>query len=830
MASYLKPSLFAPSMPSFGRSNSDQPNGRVSPYPLRPLLTGGIGRAAPPSEMSLAPSGPAGYRSSGFSAVGGRIKCSDCGSEVRLENLGEHVCSSEALAPVVRQGELLKSSLARQCCSSWSCRVDGRLSPRPQTPPTLSQSPVSLDTASDAFKPGMTRSDSSSSARSIESIASTSTTSRMPFFEKYAKLTERASPPSRSGSAADPKTALGGISPSSWGTPATLTSSPTLERFAQPPSTSPSPTPSSSSSSDATSPATARSHYTATSRRGGPIDTPETSPESSSSFGDAHKPALRLGGALPRSRGHYPHDQPTSAPRAQYRPPSPPMKAQLAAMNSSRSAGSGLDRLLATQAKDDLLYPSAGATREGIAGRRSPSPVPARDSSHTRTHRTSSVSHGLPDRTIHAPRGLVAPERPALHTRGTDPGPSKSATSNAGLKIKIQNGSTSVTPPSSVGSTSSSLSSRFKGVGLEGLMGDLMAEMDGPRAPGKGQAASSQAAHSADDEDDEDMFSVDAYGDDDRTPRPSDVAVMPTSASDVHPDDSISQRDPLPSPLPLSPTDAKGSRKLGLKSSWRDSTRCEHCRKPFSVSGSQKVIRQTSSDPSADVAFCKPCYADLYLPKCRKCDRPIEKGAVTDRVGKVLGKYHPKCFNCFKCSATFPDGEFYVWERKPVVSLESFNDKYSRQRADQDLSAVLPSLPSARGYDMLQRDVRPRHRGPLCGALAQRHALELDRRRQPAALQQRAPPALSPGALHLLAHPVRREPARISLRRGRPTVVREARGRGGVHLGRSRGEEGQARWRRWYRRHGRGAEEHHEEGGQEADRRDEPQRSMSARD
>lgn len=36
--------------------------------------------------------------------------------------------------------------------------------------------------------------------------------------------------------------------------------------------------------------------------------------------------------------------------------------------------------------------------------------------------------------------------------------------------------------------------------------------------------------------------------------------------------------------------------------------------------------------------FCKGCYAERYLPKCRKCRKAIEGGAVTSSDGKVLGK------------------------------------------------------------------------------------------------------------------------------------------------------------------------------------------------
>ncbi|KNZ48399.1 uncharacterized protein VP01_569g7 [Puccinia sorghi] len=81
-----------------------------------------------------------------------------------------------------------------------------------------------------------------------------------------------------------------------------------------------------------------------------------------------------------------------------------------------------------------------------------------------------------------------------------------------------------------------------------------------------------------------------------------------------------------------------------------------------------RYVKNSSQDEEG--GFCSSCYAELYLPKCRKCFKAIEGGAVTDRVGKVLGKYHASCFNCYECHAPFPNGEFYVWERKPVCSKD----------------------------------------------------------------------------------------------------------------------------------------------------------------
>lgn len=57
---------------------------------------------------------------------------------------------------------------------------------------------------------------------------------------------------------------------------------------------------------------------------------------------------------------------------------------------------------------------------------------------------------------------------------------------------------------------------------------------------------------------------------------------------------------------------------------------CTTCREGF-----EEWETQRSGDGQT---FCLPCYADRFLPKCRKCRLPIEGGAVTSSDGKVAGK------------------------------------------------------------------------------------------------------------------------------------------------------------------------------------------------
>ncbi|EIW84944.1 hypothetical protein CONPUDRAFT_162258 [Coniophora puteana RWD-64-598 SS2] len=66
--------------------------------------------------------------------------------------------------------------------------------------------------------------------------------------------------------------------------------------------------------------------------------------------------------------------------------------------------------------------------------------------------------------------------------------------------------------------------------------------------------------------------------------------------------------------------------------------------------------------------LCEQCWKNLYLPKCRRCNLPIEKQAVSSSDGQLKGKYHRNCFNCHACHKPFPDKEFYVFDGKPLCA------------------------------------------------------------------------------------------------------------------------------------------------------------------
>ncbi|KAI0032269.1 hypothetical protein K488DRAFT_86006 [Vararia minispora EC-137] len=71
---------------------------------------------------------------------------------------------------------------------------------------------------------------------------------------------------------------------------------------------------------------------------------------------------------------------------------------------------------------------------------------------------------------------------------------------------------------------------------------------------------------------------------------------------------------------------------------------------------------------SGNGVLCEKCWKGMYLPKCRRCGRAIEKQAVSSSDGQLKGKYHRECFNCTTCQKPFPDKEFYVFDGSPYCA------------------------------------------------------------------------------------------------------------------------------------------------------------------
>lgn len=83
----------------------------------------------------------------------------------------------------------------------------------------------------------------------------------------------------------------------------------------------------------------------------------------------------------------------------------------------------------------------------------------------------------------------------------------------------------------------------------------------------------------------------------------------------------------------------------------RTEKQCVKCGKKITDG---KWIQVDSEEPDvAPSVLCEYDWKMLYLPKCRRCDKPIEGQAVGSADGQIKGKYHRDCFNCTTCQVKF---------------------------------------------------------------------------------------------------------------------------------------------------------------------------------
>ncbi|KAL0088926.1 hypothetical protein J3Q64DRAFT_1832644 [Phycomyces blakesleeanus] len=85
--------------------------------------------------------------------------------------------------------------------------------------------------------------------------------------------------------------------------------------------------------------------------------------------------------------------------------------------------------------------------------------------------------------------------------------------------------------------------------------------------------------------------------------------------------------------------------------------KCYHCYEP--------VDEKTGCKEHQGRVYCRADFKTLFLPKCRGCNKPVEKEAVSALDGKLQGKWHLDCFGCHTCHRPFPDNTFYVFENAP---------------------------------------------------------------------------------------------------------------------------------------------------------------------
>ncbi|ORE11718.1 hypothetical protein BCV72DRAFT_197149, partial [Rhizopus microsporus var. microsporus] len=93
--------------------------------------------------------------------------------------------------------------------------------------------------------------------------------------------------------------------------------------------------------------------------------------------------------------------------------------------------------------------------------------------------------------------------------------------------------------------------------------------------------------------------------------------------------------------------------------------KCYHCYDP--------IDERTGWKEYQGRLYCRSDFKSLFLPKCRACNRPVEKEAVSAMDGKLKGKWHLECFGCHTCHRPFPDNTFYVFEDSPYcLSLSHY--------------------------------------------------------------------------------------------------------------------------------------------------------------
>ncbi|KAG8996636.1 hypothetical protein FRB94_008168 [Tulasnella sp. JGI-2019a] len=88
------------------------------------------------------------------------------------------------------------------------------------------------------------------------------------------------------------------------------------------------------------------------------------------------------------------------------------------------------------------------------------------------------------------------------------------------------------------------------------------------------------------------------------------------------------------------------------------------CRKCLKMIPRGKWVYVDMGTPEAGV-MCDRDWKDSYLPKCRRCDLPIEGHVISATDGQLMGKYHRACFSCLTCSKAFQDKTFYCHDGSP---------------------------------------------------------------------------------------------------------------------------------------------------------------------
>ena len=65
---------------------------------------------------------------------------------------------------------------------------------------------------------------------------------------------------------------------------------------------------------------------------------------------------------------------------------------------------------------------------------------------------------------------------------------------------------------------------------------------------------------------------------------------------------------------------------------------------------------QQKSNTGETQYYCEPCYADLYAPRCGKCNKPVTQYMLSTKNADKI--YHRECFVCGRCKKSLENKEF----------------------------------------------------------------------------------------------------------------------------------------------------------------------------
>lgn len=67
-------------------------------------------------------------------------------------------------------------------------------------------------------------------------------------------------------------------------------------------------------------------------------------------------------------------------------------------------------------------------------------------------------------------------------------------------------------------------------------------------------------------------------------------------------------------------------------------------------------MKRIQYDAATGNHYCEPCYADLFGPKCGKCNKPVTSYMLSATYADKL--YHKECFVCGRCKLSLANREF----------------------------------------------------------------------------------------------------------------------------------------------------------------------------